>query len=231
MRKALKQFGLNNNEINVYIAALELGSATATSIAKRSNTHRTLTYEILDSLSEKGLISSVIKDRKKYFEAAPPKKFLHILKEKEKAMKEVLPEMCALRQSVKTKPSITMYEGKEGLKTVLEDVLVETKEFLALSPKKGLLNMLTYYFPHWVERRIQAGIKVRLLIDEVPVTTKLLKYRIIKKQFDTGYWVYNNKVIIISCPDKDPLAIVIENEDYAKTMRMMFELSWQAASK
>jgi hypothetical protein len=28
---------------------------------------------------------------------------------------------------------------------------------------------------------------------------------------------------------KNPLAIVIENEDYAKTMRMVFELAWQGA--
>ena len=231
MEQQLREFGLNNNEIKVYKACMELGSSSVTRISERANIYRTLTYEVLKSLSEKGLVSSVVKDRKKYFEAASPRKFVAILKEKEKRINEILPQMLAIQKSVKVKPSITLYEGKEGIKTVMENVLVEAKEFAGLSPKKALLNLLKYYTPHFVERRAKAKIKVRLLIDEKPLTEKYLEYRIIKKKFDTGYWIYNNKVIIYSLLTRNPLAIEIENEDFAKTMRIIFELAWIGAGQ
>src|SRR3989338_3652213 len=227
VEKALHIFGLNNNEIKVYKACLELGSCSVTRIGERSCVYRTLTYEILKSLTEKGLVSSVVRDKKKYFEAASPKQFLRILKEKEKAIKKVMPNMLNLQQTVKTKPSITMYQGKEGIKAVLEMMLHEAKYFYALSPIKAMNNVLKYYFPHFVERRVKAKIDVKLLVDKEPLTTKYMEYRIIHQKFETGYWIYNNKVIILSCPEKDPLAVVIENENYAKTMRMMFDLAWK----
>ena len=229
MEKELKEFGLNENEIKVYKASLELGSSSVTRISERAGIYRTLTYEVLKSLSEKGLVSYVIKNKKKYFEAASPRKFIQILKEKEKKINDILPNLLNIRKSVKLKPSITLYEGKEGIKTVMEGLLIETKQFVGLSPKKALMNLLKYYTPHFIERRVKAKIKVRLLMDEKPITEKYLEYRIIKKKFDTGYWIYNNKVVVYSFLEKEPLAIEIENEDFAKTMRIVFELAWQGA--
>ncbi|MFH1276665.1 MAG: helix-turn-helix domain-containing protein [Candidatus Woesearchaeota archaeon] len=231
MKEALKQFGLNDNEIKVYKACLELGSSSVTKIAQRANIYRTLTYEVLKSLTEKGLVSSVIKDKKKYFEAASPRKFIQILKEKEKLIKEILPNMLAIQETVKTKPSITLYEGKEGIKTVLENVLLEAKELLALTPKKAMLNLMQYYFPNFVERRVLAKIKIKLIVDEMPLTQKLLEYRILKKTFSTGYWIHNNKVIFISFPENNPLAIVIENDDLVKTMQITFMSLWDSLQK
>jgi len=231
MKEALRKFGLNENEIKVYIACLELGSSSVTRIAERAGIYRTLTYEVLKSLLEKGLVSYVVKDKKKYFEAASPRTFITLLKEKEKVIEGILPQMLAIQKSVKIKPSITLYEGKEGIKTVLEGILAETKELLAFAPKKAMANMLKYYFPHFIERRVKAGIKVRLIIDEKPLTYKLVDYRIIKEKFSTGYWVYNNKVAILSFPKKNPLAVIIENEDFAKVMRIAFELAWKGAKK
>lgn len=231
MKEALKKFGLSDNEADVYIACLELGSSSVTRISERANIYRTLTYEVLKSLTEKGLVSYVIKDRKKYFEAASPKKFVTILKEKEKAMNDIMSKMLDVQKSVKTKPSITMYEGKEGIKTVMEQFLLEAKEFIAMTPLKSMLNLSKYYFPDVFDRRVEAGIKVRLLIDGEPLRKELMQYRIIHKKFSTGYWVYNDKVMILSFPKKNPLAIVIENEDFADSMRVNFELAWEGAKK
>lgn len=231
MIEELREFGLNNNEVKVYKACLELGSSSVTRISERAEIYRTLTYEVLKSLLEKGLVSYVVKDRKKHFEAASPRKFLTILKEKEKRISDILPQMLEIQKSVKLKPSITLYEGKEGVKTVMENLLVETKSFVGLSPKKALLKMLKFYTPHFIERRVKAKIKVKLLIDEPPLTEKYLEYRIIKKNFDTGYWIYKNKVVIFSLLQKDPLAIEIENEDYAKSMKIIFDLAWESLEK
>ena len=174
---------------------------------------------------------SVVKEKKTYFEAAPPQKFVDLLQEKEKKVKEALPAMLALRQSVTEKPAVMFYEGKEGIKTVSEDVLAHTKELLGVSAKKAMKNLLKWYFPDFVERRVRAGIHVRVLVDEAPLTTQMLDYRIVRKKISTGYWIYGNKFAILNFHEKDPFAVVVESEEFAKVMRMTFELAWRGASR
>lgn len=231
MIEILEKIGLSLNESKVYLALLELGPSLAGKITEKSKVNRRTVYDILETLIERGLVSYVIGANRKVFEAASPRKFIEILKEKEKTIAESLPQMLEIQKSVKTKPSITMYEGKEGIKTVMDQFLLEAKEFVALTPLKAMLNLSKYYFPDVFDRRVEAGIKVRLLIDGEPLRKEMMEYKIIHKKFSTGYWIYNDKVMILSFPKKNPLAIVIENQDFADSMRVNFDLAWEGAKK
>ena len=81
--EVLQNFGLTEAEVRLYIELLKIGEATATKVAKQTNTNRTFTYDRLKKLLDSGLISYVIKDNKKYFKAAEPSQLLSLLKEKE----------------------------------------------------------------------------------------------------------------------------------------------------
>jgi len=96
---------------------------------------------------------------------------------------------------------------------------------------KPMTDVLQHYFPNFVQRRIKAGIKIRLIVDGIPPTEKLLTFRTIKKKFSTCYCTYGNKVLIMSFNIKNPLAIVIEDSAVAQSMRMIFELAWKGAEK
>ncbi|MBW3021939.1 TrmB family transcriptional regulator, partial [Candidatus Woesearchaeota archaeon] len=93
MEEELREFGLTDKEIQVYLACLKLGSALVQDIAKAAGTYRTYTYEILKSLKEKGLVSYVIRSGKQYFEVAEPDKLLSILKEKEAKINNIMPQL------------------------------------------------------------------------------------------------------------------------------------------
>ncbi|MBU1270375.1 MAG: helix-turn-helix domain-containing protein [Nanoarchaeota archaeon] len=80
----LEDLGLSEAEAKVYLALLETGSTLAGPIIKKTGLHRGTTYQILQRLIEKGLVSYVIKAGKRYFEATDPNRFLAILKEKER---------------------------------------------------------------------------------------------------------------------------------------------------
>src|SRR3989344_989986 len=54
---ALKEYGLNDKEIKVYMALLPLGNINLQEIAKRVDMPRTTIYNTLNYLSNKGLIS------------------------------------------------------------------------------------------------------------------------------------------------------------------------------
>src|SRR3989344_849600 len=82
IESALKEFGLSENEIKVYLALIKTGESTVQNIAKNAELPRTTTYHLLESLEQKSLVGFVIKESKKYFQAAPPKKLIQTLEEK-----------------------------------------------------------------------------------------------------------------------------------------------------
>ena len=79
----LKEIGLNENEIKVYIILLRLGSSKVNEVYDKTKIPRSFIYEVLKSLIDKGLVSYVIKSGIRYYEAAKPLKLKEILKKKE----------------------------------------------------------------------------------------------------------------------------------------------------
>jgi len=186
-----------------------LGAWTArvNGISKKSQIIRESTYGILKSLIEKGLVSYVIKSGIKYFESASPKKLKAILKEKEQLIEKIIPDLENLKKFQVSKPKIELYEGKEGIKTIMEDLLTSKEEILTLASNKHLTKLLEFYFPNFVRRRIKLGIKTRLLTDQEVLTKELIKYKYLPKnfEFDTAQYVYDDKIAIISLNQREPI--------------------------
>lgn len=236
--EALRQYGLSEKEIKVYLANLKLGSCTVHEISKNANIHRTTTYDILKSLIEKGLASSVIKKKSKCFEVADPSKLISILDEKKQKINQVITELTSIKNTVTAKPSVEFYEGKEGIKTVMEDILKHKKELLVYSSTKDLFNTLKFYFPNFIKERIKNKIHAKVLTEKTTDTKQLkskdkeelreTRFLPEKVNIPTATYIYENQTIIISLKN-EPLAIRIENEQITTTQRTTFNLLWKMA--
>src|SRR4030042_3315601 len=97
--ESLKKFGLSEKEAKVYLACLGLGASLASDISLKSSLPRTLIYDILERLIDLGLISYSVRDNKKYFTASDPKELVRIIKEKEKAIEEALPQLEKIQKN------------------------------------------------------------------------------------------------------------------------------------
>ena len=62
----LEKLGLNKKEAQIYLAALESGETNIEGLSKKSKIKRTTVYDIVESLKEKGLLSSTFSKKKKY---------------------------------------------------------------------------------------------------------------------------------------------------------------------
>ena len=237
----LKEYGLSDNEIKVYIASLSKGTSKVNEISKKAGLLRTTTYEVLKSLVEKGLVSYAIKSKVRYFEAADPNKLVRILEEKKEKIKSILPELEFLKQSVTEKPTIELYEGKEGLKTILDDIIkTRPKEMLQLGSSK-IFEALNFYFPTWIKRRVKARIHARILQEKVQVIKELKKrdkkelreIRFLPKNFriNTHTQIYGNKIAILTLNKEELIGVIIENKDIVETQRSLFGELWRIARK
>src|SRR3989344_6274974 len=94
--KLLQEIGLTNSETTVYSTLLKLGSIKVGDLMKKLTLHRSRVYEAINRLIEKGLVSYVIKNNVKFFQASDPERLLSYieeqkekLNEKEKSVKEL----------------------------------------------------------------------------------------------------------------------------------------------
>jgi len=91
-KEVLQKFGLTENEAQVYLILLRLGSATASEITQKSGIHRINVYDILERMQEKGLVSYVMIGKRKHYEAADPKRILEIEEERKKDIQSIIPD-------------------------------------------------------------------------------------------------------------------------------------------
>ena len=229
MEQALEALGLNEKEREVYLANLRIGSAPVQAIAKAAKLNRTSTYDILASLEQKGFISYTQAGGKRSYQATDPKRLFGLLKEKESLVKKALPQLQALKESVMQQPKVEVYMGVQGIKSVFEDLL-NAKEFDCIATRQHMEKMLKYFFPHIIKRRIKLGIKPRLILTGRPLA-KDAPYRIIKRPLKTAIYIYNGKIALYSFEEKEPFAILIEEQNFYDTQKILFEMLWESLPK
>ncbi|MEK6836533.1 MAG: helix-turn-helix domain-containing protein, partial [Nanoarchaeota archaeon] len=115
MYEELKEFGLSDNEIKIYIELLKTGATTANRISKLTGVKRSTTYDNLNLLANKGLVSSIIKEKVIYFEAIDPKKIMRLMEEKKEKLSKVVKELRSLIEVKKEEGGASFFEGKRGV--------------------------------------------------------------------------------------------------------------------
>lgn len=246
IENALREIGLTDGEIRVYLGLLETGSTTTGKITKKSNISGSKVYEVLDRLISKGLVSSVIKNGVKYFEASSPDRILDYLDEKkdqiegEKAsIQKVIPELI-LKQKNAQKSEVKVFTGFEGLKTANEDIINSLKsgeEWLSM----GLTEQPVAWEIYFTKRqkiRAEKGIIHKHLLNEkykslYQKRKKLShsEFRFLSKEIEmpTSIEIYDEKVLIFILLQEDPMAVMIESKAVSDSFRKYFYILWKTA--
>jgi len=243
-QKLLQEIGLTNSEIIVYTALLRTGSIKVGQLMREVSLHRSRVYEAINRLIEKGLVSYVIKENIKYFEASDPERLLSYieeqrekLNEKEKSIKEIIPELKKQISPLMPHAEAHVLLGPEGFKTMRKDVLKVDQDLYLIGGKgKEDKVHLKYFYPQFEKLRVKAGIKWKILYDheakgkpitEAPLTEK----RFLPKEYSTPTVinVYGDRVVSVLWKGDNPLCFMIINKDIADSYRKWFDLLWKSS--
>lgn len=237
LSKILKEYGLSEKQARVYLACLELGSSSVLKISRKSDVPRSTCELILEFLQKKGLVSSFKKKKIRNFSIDDPRKLIDLEKEKITLIERAMPEFLALYGQAKTRPAVRFYQGQQGMKTILEEVLDEADEVLSFSSAVELFDTLITYFPEFVKRRIQKKIPARVILRDSPKAkerqalgrSELREVRIIPPtpQFHASVFIWKNKIAMFSFEKNDLIALLIESQELAQIHRVWFDLFWQ----
>ena len=235
----LHEAGLTENESKVYSTLLEFGPSPAGLISRKSGLHRRVVYDTTERLIKKGLIGYILKNNKRLFQAANPGRFLEIIKEKENSLNSVLPEMLQFYTSTKEKEETNFYKGKNGLKSVFEEQLQDSKgkEILIISPFPLSYEILPFYFKWFDKTRAKNKTKARIIFHKTtddrikPIPLSEIKFLPEKYASPMAINIYADKVAIIMWSRENPFAVVIKQKEIAQGYRHYFELMWRIAKK
>ena len=236
LRNTLKQFGLTEKQAKVYLACLELGSAPVQKVSQKAGLARSTTYEVLEHLQHKGFVSTFRQKKSQHFSAEEPERVLNIAKRNVTLLEEALPELRAIYGEAWIRPTVRFYQGIDGMKIVLEEILAEAKELQAFGSADDLFRTLPD-FHKFVEKRKKKKIPVRVILRDSEKARErqqsgqkdLRVVRLISDQYQFHglIYVWNNKIAQLSF-QKDLVALVIESEVLADTQRAMFESLWDS---
>lgn len=228
----LRKIGLSEQEIKIYLGLLELNVSTATKIAVKTGIDRATTYRFLESLIDRGLVSYVIENNIKYFSAAHPQKILKDLKEKEEEYRELLPQLIELGKTAGEETKVEIYRGKEGLKTVLKDVLKEKKPYTFIGESEKFYVEFPFYSNQWLRQVEKNKIRGRVILKK-GIKIELAKTeecKHISKEFisEISTCTYGTKTALFIW-SKPLFAIIIDNKDVAESNLALFNFLWKTA--
>ncbi|MBT4540468.1 TrmB family transcriptional regulator [Candidatus Woesearchaeota archaeon] len=240
----LKEAGLTDGEIKVYLALLELGSSTTGPIIEKSRIARSIIYQILEKLMQKGLVSYITKDKTKYFQASSPGKILEfienreiLLKENKKKVEEMLPQLL-LHQKMQPKSEANIYTGFKGLRTAHEHTYQKLKKgefyyYLGIPASQPEEQHLYWQRDH--VKRIKTGIKCKLLFNK-DTKNNIIKNRTSYKGVNARrmpvdlttpamFLIYKDTIVIFL---QSPIAMAVEiiNQQVADSMKQYFDYFW-----
>lgn len=245
----LKHLGLSEKEAFVYLASLELGPATVQDLSHKAKVNRATTYVMIEALSARGLLSTFIRGKKRFYAPESPERLVsilrvqqHELEEKEKEFAKSLPLLLALYNAEGAKPQIRYLEGPEGLETLRQTFEKLEGEFVqilnvddALAAKEletGRTKHVSALKFQKTPYRLLAVVEKEINEKEIPEfgVGEIRFIPLSRFPMHGEITVRGNHVYVFSYRTTI-LGIIIVSKEVADSVRALFDLAWAGAEK
>ncbi len=239
LKKIFADLGFSETTALVYQELSKQKKITARTLAELAGIPRPSVYDHLKILQKSGLVVELEIENKKYFQIDDPKILSKLIEEKindleleKRNIKEIISESAKSQSGIEAK--IKFYEGREGFRQVLNDVLwYEGAEILAMWPYADMNEVIgEEYLKNFTKRRNNFGIKVRSIWargrDTYVEKIEGEQTRVAPPgmSWHMGYMIYAEKVAFISSR-YESFSFTVQSRDFAELKRTEFEAIWK----
>ncbi len=228
--------GLSAIETRIYLANLELGPTAVQEIAKKAKISRTAAYDAIESLKNRGLISTFEKGKRKVFAAEEPENAVAHFRESVGKMEQQIETLIRALPEVKLlaggeRPTARFYEGTEAIYAVFNDVarvqpevlyeVTNTDDVYAFLDKNTLLDARKLVnFEITKLRMIYRG-KLRNPRGQA----EYVELPEAVSEFHGDIWIYGNRIGLLAFVGK-VVSVIVESQALADTIRALFDTVW-----
>jgi sugar-specific transcriptional regulator TrmB len=233
MHEKLLHIGLTKTEAKIYLILLDITKSQAGVLSRKTGIHRRSIYDALDRLIKKGLVSYIMENDKRFYMAVDPKRVQEIIDAQKAEVDDIMPLLLSKFQEHKGKQETLFYRGKEGVKTIFEDQIRDGHDVYIIGASHHAKELLKYYIPHYTNKRVKKKVKLHALYAgkkhkfEVPLSSVRYLPDSFASLVSTNIW--GDKAAIILWLPHDPVAILINQPDIAKTFKKYFDTLWSIA--
>ena len=234
MYEKLLHIGLTKTEAKIYLMLIDLNKSQAGALSRKTGIHRRSIYDALERLIEKGLVSYIKENDKRYYMPTDPTHIKEIIEHQKEEIDNIIPSLLAKFNEQKDKQQTSFYRGVQGIKSIFEDQIQDGKDVYIIGASHNTKQIIKFYLPHYTSKRTKKKIKLHAIYagEKHASPIPLASVRYLPESFaspvSTNIW--GNKVaIFIWSPD--PIAIVIQQPDVAKAYRNYFDLLWKIAKR
>ncbi len=237
MEEQLIELGFSKNEAKVYLALLELGTASASRVASRAGIHRPNAYESLQRLVRKGLASYLSRGGTQVFEAADPELLLTALQQREAHARELVPHLRARALLTVRDGSAAILRGVPAFAQALNGCLEQQAPIKVYGIPKDAVEMMRTSIPHFHAARL----KKRIVMQHIYNFDAQERIRFLNKMRSTQARYIDDKfksntstlicgsLVIITDWNTPVFSVRIDNEHIASSFRHYFEILWKNA--
>jgi sugar-specific transcriptional regulator TrmB len=238
IKKTLKNYGLNDKEIVVYLAILALGDATVKEIASATKVKRTTIYLVADKLVEKGILGLYKAKYGTHYIATDPELLINRLDDIKTQMANIVPQLKALEKKELHQPNVKFFKGRDGYLNVLNDSLdLYSHTVLYLGSAQELNDIISekYVTEKYIPARLKRRIKFKQIVfaDEFSKQLKETDTQELRQtKFLPNNYFFNGNMIIYSgkvayfSSRRELNCVVIESKDISEMETIKFELLW-----
>ncbi len=238
----LKDIGLTNAQIKIYLSLLDLGETTSGPLIKKSELQNSVVYNALNQLINHGLVTFILKGKRKYFSTTDPKNLIQFIQDKKEKVEELVPKLSQIRTLVQQKQEAQVFKGWKGLYNAFNycmNNLPPGSDYIGFPPgyEQDDSNEAKLFFKELQKKRVNRKYKVKFIVNK--------KF---KKQVESyGYYSAFGKpefkfvtaapvgIIILGenilnfTIKPEPVAVIITSKQISDSYKDFFYAMWKEA--
>lgn len=248
IKNFLVDFGLTDKEVTIYMSLLKTGPITIMNLARETGIKRSTTHNTVEELIKKGLISQTNYGERRMVVAEDPDKLRFLMDQKiwdmnklEKTLPDVIKDIYNVVPKARenTKVEVKYYQGKEGTSAIYREAFSakELRSYVNLAATSKIFPENKQLFLDLQKKN--KDLKVWEIVEKSPESVELAEYykhysnfqfrstEKIKSLSSINMLIFNRKVALINFKNENITGVIIENEDYYETSKVIFEMLWE----
>ncbi|MCF7871640.1 hypothetical protein K9L97_01275 [Candidatus Woesearchaeota archaeon] len=238
----LIELGFNKNEAKVYLSLMKFTSADANTIIKDTKFHKNIVYDNLSKLSDKGLVTHIIKEGRTVFQAADPNMLLELFVEEQKKLdskkkkaQKVYDELKKIVRKEQEKQTAKIYTGKKGIRTFYKELIEIEKDYVVFgAPLHSVEIMGETFWKNFHLKSREKGMKMKMIMNKsikhyanIP-RGKDRQVRFFDRNFEplTETNIQGERTAIMVWT-QEPILFLIESKKVADSYRLYFKKMWK----
>lgn len=240
----LSRLGLAENEAKIYEILLLKGETKARDLLTDSGLSRGNVYNMLTSLTARGLIQ-VIEGKQQTYKVTDPTKLSSLVEERKRGIerldaefKETLPRMLSTFSLTTGRPTVRVFEGLEGFEEALADSLSAKKEICTYADFDALQGEFAAINARYVKKRLARGVGKRIIMAETSATREYVLKNVstmtqvaLIPNFPTGFKtameIYDDTVTYLTFSVEKVIAVLITDKAIASLEQQKFDFLWK----